>query len=123
MTDRSIQTTTNTCPMAESHGNPFRYCSCGWTEPAALPDDVRNRFVFHPATEATGPVHDRVRREHLKLASLIAELVPPGRHQSLAFTALQESMMWSNAGVACDTHPTSSTTNACNAQAQGPAAG
>lgn len=20
------------CPMADTHGNPFRYCRCGWTE-------------------------------------------------------------------------------------------
>ena len=22
----------NGCPSAEGHGNPFRYCSCGWIE-------------------------------------------------------------------------------------------
>lgn len=23
-----------TCPNPETHGNPFRYCACGWTEPS-----------------------------------------------------------------------------------------
>jgi len=68
-----------------------------------LPEIIRNRFVFHPATETTGPLHHEIRRAHLRLAALIAELTPPGRHQSLAFTALQESMMWANAAIACDT--------------------
>jgi hypothetical protein len=91
------------CPNPETHGNPFRYCACGWSEPSPLPDEVRRRFEFHPATPTTGPLHDWIRAEHLKLAALIAEIVPTGRHQSLAFTALQESMMWANAGIACDT--------------------
>lgn len=29
--------------------------------------------------------------------------LPPGRHASLALTALEESMHWANAAVACDT--------------------
>ena len=92
------------CPTPETHGNPFRYCPiCDWVEPSKLPDDVRRRFEFHPATEVTGPLHDSIRNAHAGLAAIIAELVPPGRHQSLAFTALQESMMWANAGIACNT--------------------
>jgi hypothetical protein len=67
--------------------------------------DVNNRFSFHPATEVTGPIHDQVRDEHLGVAEWILDNVPAGRHQSLALTALQESMMWCNAAVACDTKP------------------
>jgi hypothetical protein len=68
-----------------------------------MQDDVLDRFRFHPATPDTGPVHDTVRAEHQGLAEFILSTVPPGRHQSLALTALQESMMWCNAAVACDT--------------------
>ncbi|HST82581.1 MAG TPA: hypothetical protein VLL08_12675 [Kineosporiaceae bacterium] len=67
--------------------------------------DIDNRFEFHPATPATAGKHDQVRAQHLDLARWIATHTPPGRHQSLALTALQESMMWSNAAVACDTKP------------------
>lgn len=28
------QAGTPECPQAESHGNPFRYCACGWIEAA-----------------------------------------------------------------------------------------
>ena len=66
-------------------------------------DAVMDRFAFHPATEKTGPLHDEVRLLHSKLARKIQSgLVPAGRHQSLALTALQESMMWCNAAIACD---------------------
>lgn len=62
-----------------------------------------DRFAFHPATEVTGPIHDEARAKHRTLARWILKNVPAGRHQSLALTALQESMMWTNAAIACDT--------------------
>ena len=70
---------------------------------STLSDEVANRFSFHPATPATGAKHDECRDMHLAMARWINDSVPPGRHQSLALTALQESMMWSNAAIACDT--------------------
>lgn len=82
------------CPAASSHGNPFRYCgSCSWVEP----------IVFHPATPTTGPRHDAVRAAAAAYAAALAAVVPGGRHRALALTAVQESMMWANAGIACDT--------------------
>lgn len=66
---------------------------------------VLERFRFHPATDVTGPMHDEVRLFFGNLAGFILEAVPEGRHQSLALTALQESMMWCNAAVALDTAP------------------
>lgn len=65
--------------------------------------DLMHRFAFHPATAKTGPAHDKVRTKHALLASWVLQNVPEGRHQSLALTALQESMMWCNAAIACDT--------------------
>lgn len=64
---------------------------------------VLDRFAFHPATEKTGPLHDQIRALHRAIAGEILALVPPGRHQACALTALQESMMWCNAAIACDT--------------------
>jgi hypothetical protein len=66
-------------------------------------EEVLDRFRFHPATHVTGPLHTAVRLAIEDAAVSILDLVPPGRHQSLALTALQEAMMWSNAGIACDT--------------------
>ena len=65
-------------------------------------EDVKNRFAFHPATETTGPQHDAVRADAGRLAQKWQKTLPPGRHKSLALTALQEAMMWANASVACD---------------------
>lgn len=62
--------------------------------------EVSTRFEFHPATPATGPRHDAVRMQHRELAAWIEDHVPASREQSLALTALQESMMWCNAAIA-----------------------
>jgi hypothetical protein len=35
-----------------------------------------------------------------RAADAVLDLVPPGREQSLAFTALEEAMFWANAGIA-----------------------
>ncbi len=64
--------------------------------------DVKNRFEYHPPADGTLPLFERNRARYLELALQITEEIPPGRHQSLALTALQESLMWSNAGIACD---------------------
>lgn len=68
-----------------------------------LTDEERERFRFHPATPATGPAHDAVRQATAAYAAALAAVVPAGRHRALALTAAQESMMWANAGIACDT--------------------
>lgn len=65
-------------------------------------EDVKNRFAFHPATETTGPQHDALRADCLRLATKLQKTLPDGRHKSLALTALQEAMMWGNAAIACD---------------------
>ena len=70
-----------------------------------LHDDITNRFVFHPATPVTGPLHDAVRAKALEYAKWLTSTVPAGRHLSLALTAVQESILWANAGIACDTPP------------------
>jgi hypothetical protein len=62
--------------------------------------ELAERFGFHAATEETGSLHDDVRTAHYELAKWIDANVPDGRHKSLALTALEESMHWSNAAVA-----------------------
>ncbi len=63
-------------------------------------DELAARFSFHPATETTAPLHEAVRATCLFAAKNIRERTPPSREQSLAFTALQEAMMWANAAIA-----------------------
>ena len=64
------------------------------------PTELANRFGFHPATDETGPKHAGVRGECQNLAFALNALVPDGREKSLAITALEECMMWANAGIA-----------------------
>lgn len=62
--------------------------------------DLVNRFSYHPATEITGPKHEMIRTACLDLAKFLDSVIPEGREKSLAITHLEETMMWSNAGIA-----------------------
>ncbi len=68
-------------------------------------EDLENRFGYHKASEETIPKHQKIRQSYLDLALFLNELLPEGREKSLAFTALQEAAMWSNASVACNLAP------------------
>ena len=67
-----------------------------------MSDDLANRFAYHPATGVTGPQHAEVRERCYELAVWLDQNTPPGRHQSLALTAVEEAMHWANAAIACD---------------------
>jgi putative hemolysin len=62
--------------------------------------DIDNRFMFHPATEVTAPMHDKVRNDCRLLAHKIDKMLPESREKSLALTKLEEAMMWANAAIA-----------------------
>lgn len=65
------------------------------------PEDLGNRFSFHPATtEEKRQAHEDVRGMCLSLAHELNERIPEGREKSLAITHLEEVMYWSNAAIA-----------------------
>lgn len=66
---------------------------------------IDNDFGFHPATAVTGPKHDEVRLLCRTLAHDLNELLPEGRHKSLAISNLESVMHRANAAIACDTPP------------------
>lgn len=68
-------------------------------------EDLENRFGFHKATEKTAPLHQEIRSIFLNMAIDLNNKLPEGREKSLAFTALQEASMWSNAAIACNLAP------------------
>lgn len=68
--------------------------------PVSLHERVENDFQFHPATDKTGPMHDKVRELLRMAAHELIERVPEGRELSTALTKLEEAMMWSNAAIA-----------------------
>lgn len=65
-------------------------------------DEVLDRFAFHPANETTRPMHETTREEFANLVEYVVSELPPGRHKSLALTALQQAQMWCNAAIAID---------------------
>jgi hypothetical protein len=71
----------------------------------ARTNDIENRFRYHPPTPETVAKHEAIRSAIKTTAHFVAGQIPPGRHASLALTALQEAMMWANAAIACDTKP------------------
>jgi len=60
---------------------------------------------FHPLTPGRAEVHEMLRTGAKALADLYDRFLPGSREASLAFTAVQESLMWANAAVAIHTPP------------------
>lgn len=64
------------------------------------PIDLDERFDYHAPDENRTKAHEAMRRAMKIAATQVLGIVPPGREQSLAITALEEAMMWANAGIA-----------------------
>jgi hypothetical protein len=66
-------------------------------------EDLVNRFVYHAPSPEQGDKYMLLRRKALEFATMIVDLVPPGRQASLAVTAVEEAVMRANAAIAQDT--------------------
>jgi hypothetical protein len=62
--------------------------------------EINTRFTYHKPHGNQPEKYEQLRNKAKELASLYLDLVPESREQSLAITALEESVMWANAGVA-----------------------
>lgn len=70
------------------------------------PEDIENRFAFHPATNGEKrDAHTSARQNCRRLAHLLNEHLPEGREKSLAITKLEDVMFWSNAALARQGNP------------------
>lgn len=65
-----------------------------------LPDDLTQRFTYHPPVAGQAVVYEALRGLALEFASSIVAATPPSREQSLAITALEEAVFWANAAIA-----------------------
>ncbi len=66
-------------------------------------DEMIRRFrniPYNPEDTDRQQCHDLVREWGRMAAGLTCELVPEGRHRSLAVTKLEEWVMWLNKGIA-----------------------
>lgn len=65
-----------------------------------LSSKIETAFTYHAPKPGQPEIYTRIRGKAKELAYLIDELVPASREQRLAFTKLEEVVMWANAGVA-----------------------
>lgn len=65
-------------------------------------DDLRSRFAYHAPRGNQTALYEANRAAYIRLAEHLAALGKPSRELSLALTALQESLMWANAHIACN---------------------
>jgi hypothetical protein len=61
---------------------------------------INNNFMYHVPKEGQSAKYQILRDKAKELAFMIQATVPEGREQSLAFTKLEEAVMWANAGIA-----------------------
>jgi hypothetical protein len=61
---------------------------------------LEKAFKYHPPKGDQAERYAMINAQSRALAELIIEEVPPSRERSLALTALEESKMWANAGIA-----------------------
>lgn len=108
------------CPVSvagDGYGHSSLYTG-DYSSPADAPTDNQGdtpmisptpehdkALSFHPLTPGRGEVHELLRSAAKVLAAVYDNHLPPSREASLAFTAVQESLMWANAAVAIHTPP------------------
>lgn len=63
-------------------------------------DELVNLFTYHPVTGDQAERYEFLRSSARDLAKAILSLTPASREQSLAFTSLQQAIMWANAAIA-----------------------
>lgn len=63
-------------------------------------EKIERAFTYHPPKGDQAERYTAIRENAKAFAFAIAELTPYSREQSLAFTALEEAVMWANASIA-----------------------
>lgn len=61
---------------------------------------IDNNFKYHKPKNNQPEKYENLRNKAKELAYLIEELCPNSREKSLAFTKLEEGVMWANASIA-----------------------
>lgn len=62
--------------------------------------EIKKRFTYHPPKGDQPKKYEVIRAQAHLLANLINDLCPESREKALAFTALEEAVMWANASIA-----------------------
>jgi hypothetical protein len=62
--------------------------------------DLKNRFTYHPPKGDQQTKYVSIRQTAEALALLVFDFCPESRERSLAWTKLEEAVMWANASIA-----------------------
>jgi hypothetical protein len=62
--------------------------------------DHEKALAYHPLVPGRGEIHEQLRLAAKSLADIYDTYCPASRESSLAFTAVQESLLWANAALA-----------------------
>jgi hypothetical protein len=62
--------------------------------------ELTTRFTYHSPKGTQPERFVAIRDAARSLAELVVDTVPESREQSLALTAIEEAVMWANAGIA-----------------------
>ena len=65
-----------------------------------LTAEHEHALSYHQLSRGRGEFLNRLRDAAKAYADIIDQICPPSREHLLAFTAVQESLMWANAAVA-----------------------
>ena len=63
-------------------------------------EDLHNRFTYHAPQPKQQEKYEEIRATAREFAKLLNDQLPESREKSLAFTALEEAVMWANASIA-----------------------
>jgi len=67
-------------------------------------DAERNMTNHPPASEVVVERYEQLREDFKELAQYIDQICPASREKSLAFTYLEQALMWAVASIARDGH-------------------
>lgn len=65
-----------------------------------MKEEIDNRFMYHSPKTGQAELYQDIREKAKELAYLVQSVVPEGREKALAFTNLEQSVFWANAGIA-----------------------
>ena len=68
-------------------------------------EELQTRFTYHPPTGSQSQRYEQCRSNANELAVWIIVSSPESREQSLALTALDEVVFWTNAAIARRENP------------------
>ena len=62
--------------------------------------EIEKRFTYHPPKDGQPALYQAIRDMAKMMATIIDNTCPESREKSLAFTNLEQAVMWANASIA-----------------------